>query len=219
MPDVALPTRLVDPASLSAEPFRSLQLALQLRHSGEGGPVCVVTGAERDIGKSTIASNLALVAAAGGSRVLLVDADIRRPILHDLFGIPRAPGLIDFLATGKDVRGFLRRGADTPPTLDVVTAGRPVANIGDITAWPRLGSMLREAAAAYDLVVVDTAPVLLSSDTEAIAGYSSAEVLMVIGPNSRRRSIVSALRRLDLMDAKVAGLVLNREGQLVEYGY
>jgi capsular exopolysaccharide synthesis family protein len=219
MAELVTATRLIDPTAGSAEAFRSLHLALQLRHTGEGGAVCIITSAEPAVGKSTIAANLAVVAAYGASRVLLIDADLRRPVLHEMFGVPRAPGLVDFLAAGKSLRTFIQKSEEAPSGLDIVPAGRPVAITSDITAWPRLGAALGEAAKHYDLVILDSAPLLVAPDTEAIAGYSSSEVVFVIGPESRRRNVVRALRRLDLMEAHVTGLVLNREGHQIEYGY
>src|SRR5438552_342516 len=90
-PAIGYERGLVDLSSPSAEPFRGLRLALSLRPEARTGKAILFTSAEAGEGKSTIAANYALVASLGQGDVLLMDGDLRRPILHELFGVPRAP--------------------------------------------------------------------------------------------------------------------------------
>ena len=98
------PARFVDPNSASAEPFRTLRLALQLRAQSEDSATLLVTSAEPGVGKSTLAANYAGISARGGERVLLVDADLRNPAQHSIFGASRSPGLVEFAANSSPAR-------------------------------------------------------------------------------------------------------------------
>jgi capsular exopolysaccharide synthesis family protein len=208
---------LVDPGAPSAEAFRTLRLALQLRGGGNTGTSSVlVTSAEPGAGKSTAAANYALVSALGRSRVLLIDADLRKPVQHEIFGLPRSPGLVEFLAGGGPLERFIQRG---PDRLDLLTAGREVPRAGDVLSSTRMRDLLAEVGELYDLVVVDTAPVLASADAEGLAAHSDIDVVFVVDRGSRRRDVVKAVRRLERLTAQIAGLVLNREGRWEEYGY
>ena len=156
MAELALATkkRLVDPSSPSAEPFRTLRLALQLPSVERRGNVLLMTSAEPGEGKSTLAANYAMVSAIGLRNVLLIDADLRRPSLHEFFGLPRSPGLVD-LAVSNGRLSEVARTVTGFGTLDLLTAGSPVRRAGDLTASARMAAILEEAAQTYSLVVID----------------------------------------------------------------
>ena len=204
---------LVDPASPSSESFRTLRLALQLRSESEGGRAGILfTSAEPQAGKSTMAANYALVSALGGARVLLVDADLRKPAQQEIFGVSRAPGLVELLATGGDLGSFSQRvrGFDD---LYVLPAGREVSRSSDLASSRRMHELLHEAVGRFDLVVVDSPPVLVAADAEGLASHPDIDVVFVVNHTSKRRAVSKALRRLELIEARIAGLVLNREGR------
>lgn len=218
MSDRELATRraLVDPGSPTAEAFRTLRLALQLRGGTDRRTAVVVTSAEPGAGKSTTAANLAVVSAFARTNVLLIDADLKKPVQHEIFGVPRSPGLVDHLAEGDDLESYTKRG---PGYVTVLTAGRTIARSGDVTSTPRMATLLEDATNRYELVIIDTPPVLATADVEAIASHSDVEVILVVDRASRGRNVTKALRRLELINAKIAGLVLNRDGQQEAYGY
>ena len=148
--------------------------------------------------------------------MLLIDADLRRPVQHEIFGVSRTPGLVELLALGGQLSQFVQR---TSAGLDVLSAGRDVARTGDISSSPRMGEVLAEAIEAYDVVVVDSAPVLAAADVEGIASHGGVEIVIVANKTSRSRAIVKAVRRLELIEADIAGIVLNRDGQQDAFGY
>jgi capsular exopolysaccharide synthesis family protein len=207
---------LVDPASPSAEAFRTLRLAFQLRAEPGKGLAVLVTSAEPGAGKSTLAANLAVVSALGRARVLLVDADLRKPVQHEIFGLARTPGLVELLAHGGSLERFLQRGADA---IDVLTAGSAVARASDVLSSSRMADVLTDASSRYDVIVIDAAPVLATADAEGIAARSDLEVAFVVDRSTRRRNVVRAVRRLERLEAQFAGLVLNRDGNQELYGY
>lgn len=206
---------LVDPGSPAAESFRTLRLALQLRARSDRGTAVVITSAEPGAGKSTTAANLAVVSSFAKANVLLIDADLKKPTQHEIFGLPRAPGLVDHLAESDDLESYVRRG---PGQLRVLTAGR-VANTGEVTSTTRMAEMLRDATERFEIVIVDTPPVLATADAEGLVSRSDVEVVLVVDRASHGRSVTKALRRLELINAKIAGLVLNRDGHQEAYGY
>jgi succinoglycan biosynthesis transport protein ExoP len=210
--------RLVDPGAPSSEPFRALRLALQLPDVEHQNNILLMTSAEPGEGKSTLAANYAVVSAIGFRNVLLIDADLRRPSLHEFFGLPRSPGLVDLAASNGHLKEFTRPLPQFG-TLDLLTAGSAIRRSGDLTSSARMAAILEEAAQKYSLVVVDSPPLLSAADAAGISSLPGVSVILVAGNNSRRRLVRRALRKLELVDAHVAGAVMNREGRLSAYGY
>jgi polysaccharide biosynthesis transport protein len=210
--------RLVDPGAPSSEPFRALRLALQLPSVEDQNNILLVTSAEPGEGKSTLAANYALVSAIGFFNVLLIDADLRRPSLHDFFGMPRSPGLVDLAASNGHLKEFIRPIPNFG-TLDLLTAGSPIRRSGDLTSSARMAAILSEAARKYALVVVDSPPLLSAADASGISSLPGVSTVLVVGNSARRRPVRSALRKLELVEAHLAGAVMNREGRLSAYGY
>jgi capsular exopolysaccharide synthesis family protein len=208
---------IVDPSQPSAEPFRSLRLTLELQESRRQGNVIVFTSANPDEGKSTIAANYALVASINNASVLLIDADLRRPSLHEMFGAPRTPGLVN-VVLGESPTTVTHRVSGIG-NLDLLTAGAHVASSGDFMSSRRMHDFVSSAAASHDLVVVDTPPILSAADAATVATATGADIVLVVDRSSRRRAVVRALRELALVQANVLGVVVNREGSLARYGY
>lgn len=215
---VAPTKRLVDPGSPSSEPFRALRLALQLPAVEHQNNVLLLTSAEQGEGKSTLAANYALVSAIGYRNVLLIDADLRRPTLHEFFGMPRSPGLVDLAASNGHLKEFTRPVPNFG-TLDLLTAGSPIRRSGDLTSSARMAAILEEGARTYALVVIDSPPLLSAADAAGISSLPGVSVILVVDEGARRRMVRRALRKLELVDANVAGAVMNREGRLSAYGY
>jgi capsular exopolysaccharide synthesis family protein len=210
---------LVDPGKPSAEPFRTLRLALQLRSETRTRNIVLFTSAQPDEGKSTVAANFALISSLSQSSTLLIDGDLRKPTLHEFFSIPRAPGLVELLAGGSNARDF----AQIVPTigqLEVLTAGRPIPRSGDLASSTKMGELLRSAAEQYGLVVVDSPPLLHAADAVGLAAHAGVDVVLVVNRSGKRRAVRNALRKLQLVEANIAGIVVNRDGRLATYsGY
>jgi capsular exopolysaccharide synthesis family protein len=210
--------RLVDPGSPSAEPFRSLRLALQLRPDEDRQNIVVFTSADPGDGKTTIAANYALISALSQDSVLLIDGDFRRPELHNALDVPRSPGLSDALMSGGQLES-VARPLPVLGNLDFIPAGRPIPRTGDFSSSKRMGDFLAQASARYGLVVIDAPPLLTAADAAGLASHASVEVVMVVNRSTRRREVTKALRKLELIEARVAGMVVNRHGRLANYAY
>jgi Mrp family chromosome partitioning ATPase len=162
-----------------------------------------------------MSANYALVAAHVQRPVLLIDADMRNPSLHAGFDLPRAPGLVDVLRDRLD----LWRVTHTFPSLGglhVMTAGSPLPRPGDVAASLAMGELLERAYDECEAVVLDSPPVLLAADASGLASHGNTDVVMVVNRTGKRRHLVSALQKLAVTEANVLGLVVNREGALIE---
>jgi len=204
---------LVEPDSSSAEPFRALRLSIETKRTMGETTGLVFTSPRRLDGRSTIAANYAIVTALVQRPVLLIDADLRNPRLHEMFDRPRAPGLIDVLRDRLDPREV----AHTFPTLGglhLLTSGSEAPSPGDVAASDAMGELLEEAYDEYEAVVLDSPAVLSAADASSLASHSRTDVVMVVNRATKRRHAVSALRKLVQTEANVVGLVVNREGTL-----
>jgi succinoglycan biosynthesis transport protein ExoP len=191
------------------EAFRSLRTSLVFTSGGESTRVIAVTSSQPLEGKTTTACNLALALALGGSRVLLIDADMRRPGLHKTMGLQNGAGLSHLLVGQSRVREVIQRTAD--PNLFVITAGRTPPNPSELLASERMNHFIANLAhGPFDWVVLDTPPVLAVTDAVIIA-QKVAGVVFVVGSEMTRR--VHAERALETLlsgRARGIGAVLNR---------
>lgn len=217
-PRLASRRGLVEPSEPSAEPFRTLRVSLELRPDARRGNMIVFTSAEPGEGKSTIAANYALVSAVNDRRVLLIDIDLRNPTQHEIFGLPRAPGLTEVIMSRLDPQAMATLIPGVPG-LSVLTAGTAVPRAGDITGSNTVSDMLTRASQEYDLVVIDTPPVLAAADAAHLAAHPAADVAFVIDRRQRQRKVKRGLAKLEIVGANVLGTIVNREGRLSDYGY
>jgi capsular exopolysaccharide synthesis family protein len=221
-----VPTRLglIDVHEPSGEPFRTLRLALDLRPRAADTRTIIITSADPSEGKSTIAANFALMSAVDDKSVLLIDADLRKPSQHELFGVSRAPGITDVIAGRAEFSAATHRmtlSASTSPSrrFDLLTAGTALPNAGDVVSSSPMISLLQAISRTYDIVVVDSPPVLAATDSASLAARTGADVVFVVSHRGRKRHVQRAIDKLDLVGANVVGFVLNREGRLSDYGY
>lgn len=224
--EAARPTRLAvlhAPRSAGAEAFRTLRTNLRFTASERPFRSLVVTSPGPHEGKTFVASNLALALAKAGERVLLMDADLRRPELHALFGLPEAPGLAEALAGAATSEGAPPTPAALPTGIEnlwLLPAGRPTHNPSDLLAPAALEEVLRPAAQAYDVVILDTAPVGPVSDTLVLAAHADAALIVARAGQTRQGALGAARDALTQTGRPVLGTVLNdfRLGPLDRYG-
>ena len=191
------------------EAFRSLRTSLVFTSGGESTRVVAVTSTQPPEGKTTTACNLALALALGGSRVLLIDADMRRPGLHKTMGLQNGAGLSHLLVGQSRVREVIQRTAD--PNLFVITAGRTPPNPSELLASERMNHFIANLAhGPFDWVLLDTPPVLAVTDAVIIAQKVAGVVFVVGSEMTRRVHAERALETLQNGRARGIGVVLNR---------
>ena len=198
-----------DERHMYAESFRNLRSALLfLAIDGERPKVLLITSALPNEGKSTVAANLARTLARGGSRVLLVDGDLRRGVLHDLIGGPREPGLSQLLQKPEDMDQILRSNA--VPNLFFIPSGTRVSNAGDLFLGTALDQLMARWRAEFDYVLIDSSPVLAADDATTLAPTTDGTLFVVRSQFSGAKQVQQALDLLHQRQAKVLGVVFNR---------
>ena len=208
---------LTAPASFAAEQYQGLRLTVERVARSRDVKVIAVSSPAAGDGKTVTSINLAGALARGSNdRVLLIDADLRRPSLGSLLGIGREErGLADMLAEGGPAFGDILR--PTPlPNLSVLTAGTPRGGVSELLRSPSLDTMLRDARQQYAYVVVDTPPLLPVFDSALLAKLVDAVLLVVAANQTPRKLLGEALNRLE--PSKVLGIVFNRDDRPL-FGY
>ncbi|HET7221138.1 MAG TPA: polysaccharide biosynthesis tyrosine autokinase [Vicinamibacterales bacterium] len=191
------------------EAFRSLRTSLVFTSGASGPRIIAVTSSQPLEGKTTTACNLGMVLALGGARVLLVDADMRRPGLHSVVGAQNDIGLSHLLVGQARVRDAVQKTSE--PNLFVISAGRIPPNPSELLTSERMNALLANLRSGpFDWVIIDTPPILAVTDAVIVA-RGVAGVVFVVGSEMTRR--VHAERAIELLAAgkpKSLGIVLNR---------
>jgi tyrosine-protein kinase Etk/Wzc len=191
------------------ESFRNIRSALLFMGNGEARPkIIIIASSVPEEGKSTVALYLAATMALGNSRVLLVDADMRRGSLHEFFGVASRPGLAEILN-----RETSAARAIVYPELNnlaFLPAGQAQRNPGELVLSSEWSRFLDEVSPQFDYVLVDTPPVLATDDVAGLASKADGVLFVVRGSYTSARMARRALGALRQRHAKVLGLIFNR---------
>ncbi len=230
---------MTQPFSIGVEAFRMLRTSLVWCEQGDNMKTLVVTSAAPGEGKTLTSANLSVTFAYDGLRVLLVDCDVRRPRLHGLFQVPRSPGLMELLTpsyNGSDASQSLtfnpsagRTDSGRPisdvirPTtvrgLSLLTCGALPTNPSGLLSGVRMRVLLQELAKSFDLVILDTPPVLATADAGILASLADGVLLVVRAGQTDRVAAKRAHQQLVNVGARVVGTVLNDPGgEVSQYG-
>ncbi len=197
----------LDPGDPASEAYRTLRLNLMYTQGTPNGVRTVnFTSAGPSEGKSTSALNFAVLVARQRDRVLLVEADLRRPKLALALGIERDPGLTDALRGTVPIAEAIRR--DVVPNLDVLTSGTSVENPSDLLSSRAMEKLLG-AMVDYNYVVIDSPPILAVTDAAVLAAQADGSVLVVRSGRTDQRAAVRAMEQLNRVGVHILGAVLN----------
>jgi tyrosine-protein kinase Etk/Wzc len=212
------------PESMGAEAFRALRTNLQFLRLETKGKLFLITSSFVQEGKTLNAINLSLTMAQAGNKVLLVDADLRKPLVHKAFGLAESPGLSDYVLGNycwKDATNTISDvmlgefGIDnilkTPgmDNLHVITAGTRPPNPSEILSSTRFREFLKEAAKDYNFVFIDSPPILPVADASGIATLVDGVFLVYKVGKVGRGVLRRAKSNLENVDAKLVGVILN----------
>ncbi|MEJ8854247.1 polysaccharide biosynthesis tyrosine autokinase [Variovorax robiniae] len=195
------------PDDLAIESLRSLRTAMQFAMLEAQNNRVMITGATPGVGKSFVTSNFAALMAAAGKRTLLIDADLRRGHLHQYLGLQRHGGLSELIAGSLTVQQTVHR--QVVPNLDFLATGQLPPNPAELLTSESFTSTLDRLSEQYDMVVIDTPPVLVASDTAAIATHAGTVLLVARANLSSMGELRESTRRLALGGKAATGVLLN----------
>jgi capsular exopolysaccharide synthesis family protein len=204
------------PKAVAAEQYRALRTRLSQTEGATAVRTLLVTSPQKGEGKSITSANLALTMAQElQRRVAIVEADLRKPSLQHLFGLPAGPGLSEYLtgaAELKDVMKFLPQF-----NLTVITAGMTPMNPAELLGSTAMRRMLDHLRTRFDRVILDTPPVLPLADVAILAPLVDGALLVVRAGHTPKPAIENALRAFD--SSRLLGIVLNEAGMEADYRY
>lgn len=203
--------------SSASESFRTLRTNLMFSQAVRAMRTLVVTSASPSEGKTTTASNLAVSFAQQGMRVLLVDGDLRRAHVHRLFEVPREPGLTE-LVLGYETEEAVTRAASVSG-LYILPAGKLPPNPSELLASEGMRRTLSSLMEGYDLIVIDTPPLLAASDAAIIATLADGVIMVLRAGKTDIAAALQSTQQLSAVGARVVGAVLNDpDAQVAKYG-
>ncbi|MCW3039780.1 MAG: chromosome partitioning protein [Solirubrobacterales bacterium] len=213
------------------EAFRILRHNVRYLAAGDGLRTLVVTSAMAQEGKSTVSACLAMASAAAGKRTLLIECDLRRPVLAERFGLAEAPGLSDYLTGNAKPQDIIQSvvaapstevGFDSAPAaLVCITSGSASPRPADLLGSERFRAFLEEVEEVYDAIIIDSAPLLSVADTLEIIPHASGVLVCVRAQHTTRDQAQAARAALARLPKRPIGLVLTDVKDTGEgyYGY
>lgn len=213
---------MADPADLAVEAIRSLRTSLHFAQLEARNNIVLISGSSPGTGKTFVSSNLAAVSAQAGKRVLVIDADMRKGTLHKAFGAPAKSGLSDLLVGAISLKQAVRT-VDGLPTLNYISRGEAPPNPSELLMHPNFTTLLESASAGYDLVIVDTPPILAVTDAAVIASQVGTCLLVARFGLNQPRELELAKKRFEQNGASLKGAIFNaverRSTGYYSYGY
>jgi len=208
-----------DAKSGQAEAYRLLRTAVKFAGLERDLKVLQVTSAGQGEGKTTAIANLAVALAQGGDRVAVVCCDLRRPRVQDRFGVDLTPGFTDVILGDAALADALRR---YDANILILPAGSPPPNPSELLSSGRAVAVIRALAEEFDVVLIDSTPVLPVTDALVVSRYVDATIIVVDSRSTSRKAATRTLQLLRQVNAPTLGLVLNgltSDGYGYGYGY
>lgn len=202
-----------DPGSTAAEAYRGLRTTLTYALDlASGSRVLLVTSASEGEGKTTTAANLAVAFGLTGRRTVVVDADLRRPALHDLFGASNVAGLSGALGDS-ELRPSRFLKTTRHPNVEIVAAGPPPLNPSELLGSARMEEVITYLRAQFDVVLLDTPPALAATDASVLAELADASIIVTTAGRGTVGELASVASVLAQAERPVLGVVINRAAQ------
>lgn len=195
------------PNSPAAEAYRSLRTNLRFASVDKEMSVIMITSTGSGEGKTTTTSNLAITCALEGRRVLMIDADLRKPMLHHVFNCSSRIGLTDALTKRCSWQEAVQQ--TRVQQLQLLSAGPIPHNPVEMLASERMGRIIDECRSAYDLILIDTPPVLSLADAQVVGELCDGVLLVVQAGKTKRGMAKKAKHNLQRLGSKLLGVVMN----------
>jgi len=210
------------PRDLSIEALRSLRTSLQFALIGSKNNIISIMGISPGTGKSFISANFAHILADSGKRVLLIDGDIRRGYLHQYFNGKRSPGLSEVVAHQVDLKNVIQKSHHA--NLDYIASGKFPPNPSELLMSDNFKQLMADVSSQYELVIIDTAPILAVTDGAIIGNLAGVNFLLVAAGKHQSEEIKVAMKRLHSNAVTVQGAIFNnsharKSGQQKKFNY
>lgn len=209
---------LVDHSSPVSERYRTIRTNIQFATAANHAiKTLVVTSSGPGEGKSTTAANLAVVFASSGQRVLLVDADMRKPTVHKTFLLENRVGLSNVVSSDVTINEAIQRS--TIPNLSIMTSGPKAPNPSELLASARMDQLVTNLKEAFDFVIFDMPPVVAVTDAQIMSSKADGTLLVIRENVTRKDSLLKARELLAMVKANVLGAVYNGSTDEKDQGY
>ncbi|MBU3093174.1 CpsD/CapB family tyrosine-protein kinase [Clostridium sp. CF011] len=193
-----------------AEAYRTLRTNIQFSSFDKKIKTLLVTSSGPGEGKTTTASNLAIVMAQGGSKTLLIDCDQRKPNVHMVFGCSNAEGLSNILVDKNevDINKCIQKTEIT--NLYILASGTKLPNPAEFLGSAKMKNLIEELKEIYDFIILDTPPIILVTDAQILAQYTDGCLLVISSGEAERDSVIKSKGLLEKVNAKILGVVINK---------
>lgn len=210
-----------NPADLAIEAIRGLRTSLHFAMMEARNNVLMISGASPNAGKTFVSSNLAAIIAQTGKKVIFIDTDMRKGYTHKLFNVKNDKGLSDILSGKSDINGAVR--AIEQANFDYISRGAVPPNPAELLMHRRFGELLNWASERYDIVVLDTPPILAVTDAAIIGNYAGTTLLVARFELNTAKEIDISVKRFEQTGVNVKGCILNgvvkKASSYYGYGY
>ncbi|MED0770873.1 capsular biosynthesis protein [Bacillus siamensis] len=206
-----------EPKSINSEQYRTIRTNIEFSSVDTEVKSLLITSAGPEEGKSTTAANLAVVFAQQGKKVLLIDADLRKPTVHFTFKLDNGTGLTSLLLQQIPFQKAVLRAEEA--NLDILTSGPIPPNPAELLSTGAMRDLLSEASAVYDKVILDTPPVLAVADTKILGSYTDGAIMVISSGKTDKEKAAKAKEALDYCPCKLLGAVMNGKKQTKHSDY
>ncbi|WP_286946880.1 CpsD/CapB family tyrosine-protein kinase [Acetobacterium sp. UBA5834] len=201
---------LSDPTSFITESYKLLRTNLNFKNLNNRYQVMLVTSAGKEEGKSTTISNLAVTFAQADKRVLLIDADLRLPQISTIFNInKRKNGLSNMLVDELPLESLVNK-IEKIEKLEILTAGNKHVSPTELLNSEAFGTFIKKCREEYDVILIDTPPVLSFADASIISNVVDGVLLVIAAHSTKKATIIEAKKNLDKVGAAVIGVILTK---------
>ncbi|BDR99156.1 tyrosine protein kinase [Proteus mirabilis] len=201
------PLALENPADTAVEAIRSLRTSVYFSVMNQGNNLVMISSASPGVGKSFVTYNMAVVLANAGKKVLLIDTDLRKGRIHKAFGLSNKTGLSEYLAQQDITQPTIHHGVIE--NLDVICRGKNVTHSSELLMGERFKHLLDTVKGQYDIVVIDTTPILAITDSAIIGKYVGTSLLIAYYGVNTVKDIELSLKRFKQNDIEITGVILN----------
>ena len=207
-----------DPKSVISEQYRAIRTNIEYSNVDQNTKTILVTSSDKNEGKTTTVSNLAVSFANLNKKVLLIDCDLRNASIHKMFRLNNIYGLTDILAKDRAVDKCIQE--TELKNLYVLTAGAIPPNPAEILSSEKMKNLIEDLKNIYDYIFIDTPPIGLVTDAGALSSFIDGVVLVVKSESVEKKYLEETKKKLDAVDARILGAILNSyKSEQKDYDY